>query len=144
MNLNLLDGPSQRFYLQREALKKGDLATVRRIAQEAREEIQKRRGISKPGDWELAKVDVEKMVFPNEVGQQKNSSGSHFIDKTTSHQVISYELTFPPLRGYELIGYYDFCPTCRKVRNKGFQLFNNQLNVVYIRELMKHGEIVSS
>ncbi len=123
------------------AFKKGDMATVRKLSQEAHEERIKKYGVV--GDWEAAKADVEKMAFPNEVGVEKNR-GSHSIDKNTSHQTINYELQLPYVRGYELIGAYDFCLECKRIRNERFLLFNNQKGVVYEKWFIKHGEIVES
>lgn len=132
---------AQRHALLMAAFKKGDMATVRKLSQEAHEERIRKYGA--PGDWEAAKADVEKMAFPNEVGVEK-SRGNHSIDKNTSHQTINYELQMPYVRGYELIGAYDFCPECKRIRNERFLLFNNQPSVVYEKWFIKHGEIVEN
>jgi hypothetical protein len=131
--------PAQRHALLMTAFKKGDMGTVKKLAQEAHDERIKKYGV--PGDWEKAKADVEKMPFPNEVGVEKSRT-SHSIDKNTSHQLINYELSLPYVRGYELIGAYGFCPECKRIINERFSLFNTQLNVVYEKWFIKKGEIV--
>ncbi len=132
---------AERHALLMAAFKKGDMTTVKKLSQEAHEKRIKKHGV--PGDWEAARADVDKMTFPNEVGVEKNRT-SHSIDKNTSHQLINYELSLPYVRGYELIGAYSFCPECKRIRNERFLLFNNQLNTVYQKEFIRHGEIVNS
>lgn len=130
---------AERHALLMAAFKKGDMATVRKLSQEAHEKRIKKHGV--PGDWEVVKADVEQMTFPNEVGTEKSRT-SHSVDKNTTHELINYELTLPYVRGYELIGVYSFCPECKRILNESLLLFNNQFNSVYQKEFIKHGEIV--
>jgi len=95
-------------------------------------------------NWIAAKAKVDMMLFPNEVGEEKGRGSSHSLDRNTTHQLIDYELQLPTVMGYELIGSYNFCPICKKVRNKRLLLFNNKLNVVYEKWFVKHGQIVES
>ncbi|MGI5826576.1 MAG: hypothetical protein ACOX50_04170 [Patescibacteria group bacterium] len=140
-NLAESSNAAQRHALIMTAYKKKDWTTFKKLVQEAHEEKIKRHGV--PGDWEAAKADVDKMTFPNEVGAEKSRT-SHSIDKNTSHQLINYELSLPYIRGYELIGAYSFCPECKRILSERFLLFNNQLNTVYQKEFIKHGDIVNS
>jgi len=54
---------AQRHALLMAAFKKRDMATVKKLSQEAHEERIRKYGV--PGDWEAAKADVEKMAFPS-------------------------------------------------------------------------------
>lgn len=136
----------QRYALQGEAYRAGDMAAVKAFADEAHEEIIKKYGQPPTEeDWELAKEEVDQMGFPNEVGVERGTS-SHQASRTETHTLKNYEIQLPRVRGCELIAYYGVCPTCNKVWHKSLTLFCShhptRNATSYTREFLKKGKPV--
>ena len=90
-------------------------------------------------EWKQAKNQLDLLDFTNEVGIEVEKGENHEFGKA-NHSLKSYELYLPPILGFTVKGYYNYCPECRQVRNKKLVMFNNDQNVCYEKVFLKHGK----
>lgn len=136
----------QRFALQREAFKAGDMAAVKAFADEAHEEIATKEAQTASITWEKAKEILDTMPEPSEQETayvKGTNGGSHEADRfgKKQHSLIGFKHDFK-IGKYEARFNWSVCPDCKKVWSKSLVVFNNEENVCYEKEIIKKGKFV--
>lgn len=91
--------------------------------------------------WEKAKDILDNMEFPDVVGTIKRAEEFHMVSKQR-HSLDSYQINLPPVLGYEVIGYYNYCKQCGEIRNKSLVIFNEKKHSCYEKQFVFHGKLV--
>lgn len=101
--------------------------------------------------WTDLKDWLEVQSFPEEKFSKLTSDGKYSPEKGETHSVDNehhslqtYEIEDPLGDGYSIVWWYNFCPTCQKVRNKRATLLDNNKWIAYQKWYVRKGEAIKS
>lgn len=93
-------------------------------------------------NWLEAIKIINDFKYGNEIGRKNLPQSIHRLG-TKIHAVNNFEVLFNPVQGFEFKGYFVFCKTCNSTRQKRLVLFNNDRNLVFLKDIIKDDHVTN-